>query len=93
MKATRTRPAIKVSADGVGVVSHVGSRLLADLADRSTLAAELSEVSAGPVAPCDTKSGHRTPLTAPETRGIVAPARCPFRQVELNLEKSDSSVL
>lgn len=51
MKATRTRPPVKVSADGVGVVSHTGSRLLADLADRCTLTAELSEVFAGLVAP------------------------------------------
>jgi hypothetical protein len=33
-----------VSADGRGVVSHAGSRLLADLADRTTLAAELAGV-------------------------------------------------
>jgi hypothetical protein len=50
MKATRTRPPIKVSADGVGVVSHIGTRLLADLADRCTLTAELSGVF-GVVAP------------------------------------------
>jgi hypothetical protein len=31
-----------VSADGRGVVSHAGSRLLADLADRSTLTGELT---------------------------------------------------
>ena len=31
--ATRTRPSVEVSADGVGVVSHVGARLLADVAD------------------------------------------------------------
>lgn len=30
MQATSTRPKIIVSADGDGVVSHVGSRLLAD---------------------------------------------------------------
>ena len=44
--ATRTRPAVEVSADGVGVVSHAGSRLLADLADRTTLSAQLSAVFA-----------------------------------------------
>lgn len=49
--ATRTRPALDVSADGSGVVSHAGSRLLADLADRSTLTAQLSGVFAGRVAP------------------------------------------
>jgi hypothetical protein len=32
-----------VSADGRGVVSHAGSRLLADLADRTTLTGELAE--------------------------------------------------
>jgi len=40
-----------VSADGSGVVSHAGSRLLADLADRSTLTGELSAVFAHRVAP------------------------------------------
>jgi hypothetical protein len=33
-----------VSADGRGVVSHAGSRLLADLADRTTLTGELTDV-------------------------------------------------
>jgi hypothetical protein len=42
--ATATRPKLEVSADGVGVVSHAGSRLLADLADRTTLTAQLSAV-------------------------------------------------
>jgi hypothetical protein len=36
-----------VSADGAGVVSHAGSRLLADLADQTTLTAQLSAVFAG----------------------------------------------
>ena len=44
MHATRTRPALEVSAEGAGVVSHAGSRLLADLADRSTLTAQVSAV-------------------------------------------------
>jgi Transposase DDE domain group 1 len=48
---TRTRPPVEVSADGVGVVSHAGSRLLADLADRSGLTAALSAVFAGRTAP------------------------------------------
>ena len=51
MHATRSRPPVEVSADGVGVVSHVGARLLADLADRSTLTAQLSEVFAARIAP------------------------------------------
>jgi Transposase DDE domain group 1 len=40
-----------VSADGVGVVSHVGARLLADLADLTTLTGQLSTIFAGRVAP------------------------------------------
>jgi len=40
-----------VSADGVGVVSHVGARLLADLADATTLTAQLSAVFASRTAP------------------------------------------
>lgn len=42
MQTTSTRPPVIVTADGAGVVSHVGSRLLADVADRTTLASELS---------------------------------------------------
>src|SRR5829696_3816410 len=41
------RPPLLVSADGRGVVSHAGSRLLADLADRTTLTGEVSGVLAG----------------------------------------------
>ena len=41
---TTARPPMTVTADGRGVVSHAGSRLLADLADRTTLTAELSAV-------------------------------------------------
>ena len=40
-----------MSADGAGVVSHAGSRLLADLADQTTLTAHLSAVFAGRTAP------------------------------------------
>jgi hypothetical protein len=39
---TTARPSLIVSADGRGVVSHAGSRLLADLAGRTTLAGALS---------------------------------------------------
>jgi len=48
--ATRTRPPVAVSADGDGVVSHAGSRLLADLADQTTLTGRLSAVFAHRVA-------------------------------------------
>jgi len=51
VKATRRRPPVVVSADGAGVVSHAGSGLLADLADRTTLTGQLSAVFAGRVAP------------------------------------------
>jgi Transposase DDE domain group 1 len=44
-------PAVEVSADGVGVVSHVGARLLADLADRTTLTGQLSGVFAARMVP------------------------------------------
>jgi Transposase DDE domain group 1 len=44
VQATTTRPKIIVTADGAGVVSHAGSRLLADVADRTTLTGELSQV-------------------------------------------------
>ncbi len=47
MQATTTRPTITATADGGGVVSHAGSRLLADVADRATLTAQLAEELAG----------------------------------------------
>jgi hypothetical protein len=42
VQATSTRPKITVTADGEGVVSHAGSRLLADVG-RTTLTAQLAE--------------------------------------------------
>ncbi len=39
---SRRRSGLKVSADGRGVVSHVGARLLLDLADRVGLTDGLS---------------------------------------------------
>ena len=47
MQATTTRPKITATADGEGVVSHAGSRLLADVADRTTLTAQLGGAVAG----------------------------------------------
>jgi hypothetical protein len=47
VQATTTRPTVTATADGEGVVSHAGSRLLADVADRTTLTAELGEALAG----------------------------------------------
>jgi hypothetical protein len=46
VQATTRRPEIVATADGQGVVSHAGSRLLADVADRTTLTAELAEALA-----------------------------------------------
>lgn len=43
MHTTRSRPRLVVSADGSGVVSHAGSRLLADLADATSLTSAFSE--------------------------------------------------
>ena len=42
VQATTTRPKITATTDGEGVVSHVGSRLLADVADRTTLTGRLA---------------------------------------------------
>jgi hypothetical protein len=47
VQATTTRPKITVTADGEGVVSHAGSRLLANVADKTTLTAQLAEDPAG----------------------------------------------
>lgn len=46
MKRNRCRPGLKVSADGRGVVAHVGARLLSDLADRVGLTDGLSTAMA-----------------------------------------------
>jgi hypothetical protein len=46
VKRNRSRPGLKVSADGRGVVAHVGARLLSDLADRVGLSAGLSTAMA-----------------------------------------------
>jgi hypothetical protein len=51
VKVTATRPALSVSASGSGLVSHAGSRLLAEVADRTGLTAAMSGVFAGRVAP------------------------------------------
>ncbi len=42
VKRSRRRPSLKVAPDGHGLVSHAGTRLLADLAERSGLGADLS---------------------------------------------------
>src|SRR3954471_4511275 len=44
---TTARPTITVTTDGAGVVSHVGSRLLAGMADRSGLTEAFSDALAG----------------------------------------------
>lgn len=46
MKTTKWRPALKVTPDGKGVATHAGSRLLAEMADRSGLTDALSEALA-----------------------------------------------
>ena len=47
MKTTTALSKITVTADGAGVVSHAGARLLADLAVVSKLTSAYSEVMAG----------------------------------------------
>jgi hypothetical protein len=47
VQATTTRPKIIATADGEGVVSHAGSRLLADVADQTSLSAQLTEELGG----------------------------------------------
>lgn len=46
VKRNRTRPRLKVSADGANVVNHAGSRLLSDLADETGLRGGLSRAMA-----------------------------------------------
>ena len=43
MQATTSRPVLKVSGDGVGVVSHAGTRLIADVADAVWLSAAFAD--------------------------------------------------
>src|SRR5512135_87981 len=47
MHGNATRPKITVSGGGAGVVSHVGSRLLAELADRAGVTGRFAEALAG----------------------------------------------
>jgi hypothetical protein len=47
VKNTTTRPVVTVTADGRGVASHAGSRLLADLAEVTGLRAAFSEALGG----------------------------------------------
>ncbi len=42
VKRSRRRPGVRVTADGRGVVSHAGTRLVADLADEAGLAGDLT---------------------------------------------------
>ncbi len=44
MQGIGSRPKVHVTADGSGVVGHVGARLLADLADATGLTAAYSDV-------------------------------------------------
>jgi hypothetical protein len=46
VKGTSSRPKVAVTADGRGVVSHAGARMLADLADATGLSTALSEALA-----------------------------------------------
>jgi len=46
VKRNRTRPRLRVTAGGKGVVNHAGARLLADLADAAGLTAALSAAMA-----------------------------------------------
>ncbi len=43
MQATTSRPPLNVTADGTGVVSHAGTRLLADVADAAGLSAAFGD--------------------------------------------------
>ena len=42
VKRSRRRPSVKVTADGRGVVSHAGARMVADMAERAGLGADLT---------------------------------------------------
>ena len=53
VKRSRRRPRLKVTADGHGMASHAGTRLLADIAERSGLGAQLTRALAPVV------QGHR----------------------------------
>ena len=65
VQVTGTRPKITVTSDWTGVVSHAGSRLLADLADRGTLTAELSQALGPPRAVHDPGRDADRPQSLP----------------------------
>jgi len=50
VNVTARRPPMSVSGSGTGIVSHAGSRLLAEVADRTGLTGTMSEVFAGRIA-------------------------------------------
>ena len=66
MQTTGSRPKLVVSADGRGVVSHAGSRLLTDLADATGLTATLTDALRR-LRPRGT--GHRAPGTGHRAPG------------------------
>lgn len=55
VKHSRRRPRVKVTADGKGMVSRAGTRLLADLAERSGLGPDLT----GAMAPAERRRRHQ----------------------------------
>jgi len=57
VKRSRRRPSVKVTADGRGVVSHAGTKLLADVAERAGLAGDLGAA----VAPVVTRRRRHDP--------------------------------
>ncbi|WP_194927878.1 IS1380 family transposase [Catenulispora pinisilvae] len=57
MKTTRSRPRLSVTTDGKGVVGHAGARLLADLAEATSLEQAFSEA----LAPSRTRGGGHDP--------------------------------
>ncbi len=52
MHGSARRPMIVISGGGSGVVSHAGSRLLAELADRSGVTGGFADVLAGLAGAC-----------------------------------------
>jgi hypothetical protein len=77
MQTTTRRPKITVTADRKGMVSHTGSRLLAELAEATTLTDELSDVFAGLRLPHDLtpRPPHlRWSVISPTGSPSVAPA-------------------
>ncbi len=81
MHGSARRPMIVISGGGSGVVSHAGSRLLAELADRSGVTGGFADVLAGLRRRLPPLTPGRCRRSPPTTASFVNRARSTTRQL------------